>query len=360
MKLRVACFLLGVLFLPVISFGQEQRTGMPADRNSIDWFEHDANNQYKTLLLKHLQFTGPYPGYYQATVLDTNGTAFTTRNVPNWAQQGSTAAKLNDALVAQIKHLLAQLNVPSTPEVVEPQPNRLHSAFIFYNGQGFLRFNYNGANPPEVEAILEILHKEFKATSEAKTKEIKTHQKLMRDTYGDWQNRAGITTSGGGWMHGCKTTSALVVVSPGRRKTAAAGSPVPVSVYHALVFYPAGAMTGAGSGGRWSDDPVQSYVLTWTLPSSTGSFEENTSRQNFEILHHAIDATVTIGGNTYQLSRGNMFVVRIGADWVPTVTQLKEVFEDEAKPQDTLNRFKAVLKDDSSIQTLELYDHGRG
>lgn len=159
----------------------------------------------------------------------------------------------------------------------------------------------------------------------------------------------------GGQMHGFKGNRVLVVLTAGQRKTVATSSPVAVSVYHALVFYPGAAVTGAGSGGRWSDDPVQSYVVIWTLPNANGSFSENTSERKLEILHNAIEATVTIADKTYQLTGGNMFVVRIAADWLPAVTQLKEVFEDQATPQATLNRFKAVFKDDASIQKLELY-----
>lgn len=93
----------------------------------------------------------------------------------------------------------------------------------------------------------------------------------------------------------------------------------------------------------------------WTLPNANGSFTENTSQRKIEIRHNAIDATVTIAGKTYPLTGGNMFVVRIGADWLPTVTQLNELFVEQATPQATLNRFKAILKNDPSIQKLELY-----
>src|ERR1051325_8696243 len=104
MKVRVAsmCFL--VLFLPAVSLGQEQSV----ERNSIDWFYTAANCHPKTLLLKLLQFNAPYPGYYQETSVDANGTAFTARVVPNWAVQNSVDAKLDDALLAQIKQMLAQ------------------------------------------------------------------------------------------------------------------------------------------------------------------------------------------------------------------------------------------------------------
>ena len=346
--------LVAVLFCPVISAAQEQRT-IPAERKSIDWFYEDANSHPKTLVMKLLQFNAPYPGYYQQTSLDTNGNALTARYVPNWAVQNSSYTKLNGALVDQIRQMLAQLNVPSTPAVLDPQPGQLHSAFIFYDGHDFLRLNYNGPNPAQIDAILAILQKEFMASGRAQREEFTTHQKLMRETYGDWQTRAGITMNAGAQMNGCKGNGALVVLTAGQRRNVATSSPVAVSIYHALVLYPGAAITGSGSGGRWSDDPVQSYVLIWRPHNANGSFSANASEQKMEILHNAIDATVTIAGKTYQLTGGNMFVVRIGADWLPTVTQLNEVFEEQATSQTSLNRFKSIFKDDASIQKLELY-----
>lgn len=185
MKVRVASisFLVAVLFLPVISLGQEQRTNIPAEGKPIDWFYEDANYHSKTLLLKLLQFTAPYPGYYQETSLDTNGNAFTARIVPNWAVQASVNAKLNGAILAQIRQMLAPLNVPSTLAVLEPQHGQLHSAFIFYDGHDFLRLNYNGPIPAQIDAILAILHKEFMAAARARPEEFAAHQKLMRETY---------------------------------------------------------------------------------------------------------------------------------------------------------------------------------
>ncbi len=356
MKVRVAsiAFLVAVLFLPAIALGQE-RTDIPTERKPIDWFYIDANLRPKTLLLKLLQFTAPYPGYYQHTALNTNGRAFSTRIVPNWADQGSNRAELTDALLAQIKQLLAEIKVPSTPAVLEPLRGHRHSVFVFHNGRNFVHLNYNGPNPPQIAAILAILQKAFMATAQAKREEIAAHQKRIRETYGDWEKRPGITLNAGSAMHLCKGNRAVVVWTAGMRKTVATSAPVVVSAYHALVFYPGGSLTSTGSGGRWSDDPVQSYVAIWTLRNPDGTFSAESPQRKLEILHNAVDATVTIAGKTYQLTGGNMFVVRMGADWLPTVTQLNEVFAEQATPHATLDRFKAILQDDAAIQKLELY-----
>jgi hypothetical protein len=354
MKVRVGSMFLVIAFcfFPVATSGQQQ---IAPERKPIDWFYEDANYHSKTLLLKVLQFTAPYSGYYQETSLDTNGNAFTGRMVPNWAVQNSANAKLDGALLAQIRQMLAQLSVPSTPAFLEPQQGQLHSAFIFYDGHDFLRLNYNGSIPAQIGVILAIIHKEFMAAAQARDEEFAAHHKLMQETYGDWQNRSGITINAGDQMHSCKGNGALLVLTAGLRKTDGTTSPVAVSVYHALVFYPGAAVTGAGSGGRWSDDPVQSNVVIWTLPNANDSFAEKKSERKLEILHNAIEATITIAGKTYQLNGGNMFMIRIGTDWAPTVTQLNERFEEQTTPQATLDRFKAIFRDDASIQKLELH-----
>jgi hypothetical protein len=356
MKVRVASifFLVAVLFLPAIALGQE-RNDIPTERKSIDWFYIDASHRPKTLLLKLLQFTAPYPGYYQHTALNTNGRAFSTRIVPNWADQGGNRAELTDASLAQTKQLLTEIRVPVTPAVLEPLRGHLHSVFIFYDGHDFVHLTYNGPNPPQIDAILAIIHKEFMAAAQVRSEEIAAHQKRIRETYGDWENRPGITLNAGGLMSGCKENRAIVVTTVGQRKTLATSSPVTVSVYHALVFHPGGALSGSGSGGRWSDDPVQSYVLIWRLPNADGTYSATSPLPKIEILHNAVDATVSIAGKTYQLTAGNMFVIRMGADWLPTVTQLNEVFAEQATPHASLNRFKAILKDDAAIQKLELH-----
>jgi hypothetical protein len=345
--LRSICLAIVLAIAPVLSFGQ--------DANSIDWFNYDANYHSKTLLLKLLQFTAPYPLHYEETSLDTAGNAFTGRIVPNWAVEASVNAKLDSAQMAQVKQMLAQLSLPSTPAALEPQQGQLHSVFIFYDGADFVRLNYNGPVPAEIDAILAILHKQFVAAEKARSDEFLAHEKLIKETYGDWLNRSGITINAGGQMHGCRGNRALMVLTAGQRKTDATALPTVVSVYHALVFYPGGAVMGAGSGGRWSDDPVQSYVVIWKFPNANGSWAENTTERKLEILHNAIDATVTVGTKTYRLDAGNMFIIRIGADWLPSVTQLHEKFEEQATPQTSLNCFKTLFKDDASIQGLELY-----
>lgn len=352
--MRSACLVVILFWLPAVPFAQERQTNVTPERRPIDWYYEDANYHSEKLLLKLLQFTAPYPGYYEKTSLDIDGNAFTGRIVPNWAIQGSVNAKLDDALLGQIRQMLGHVSVASGSNDLQLQ-GQMHSTFVFFDGHQFGRFDYNGTNPSQIDGILQILHKQFRATVQRQIQDFAAHERFIKETYGDWQNRPGITVNAGGQMHGCNGNRALVVLTSGLRKPELTNSSAAVSVYHALVFYPGGAVSGAGSGGRWGDDPLQSYVVIWRLPNANGSFSENTSERRLEILHNAIDGTIGVGGKTYHLNGGNMFIIRLGDDWVPTVTQLADRLEDQATPQVSLDRFKAILKQDASIQALELY-----
>ena len=348
MKIRVAAMVFALAVFSPVALSQ-------SERKPIDWFHYYASHHHEKLLLKVLQFTAPYPGYYYETSLDTNGNAFNARIVPNWAEQASRYAKLDTDRLNQIRQMLTQLNLPSTPAILEPQQARLHTAFIFSDGRAFARFNHNGPLPAEIEAILEIIEKELVAATQVRLKEFAAHRKSMETTYGDWQSRNDITIAAGGQMHGCKGNRALLISMAGQRRTAATAALSPVSVYHALVIHPLAPVAGSGSGGRWSDDPVSSHVVIWTLPNANGSFSENTSQQKLEILHNAIEATVSIVGKTYELKHGNMFIIRIGSDWLPTVTQFNERIEQQITQPAALDRFKATSRNDSFMQKLELY-----
>jgi hypothetical protein len=354
MNIRVALmgFVLAACLAPV-AFSQDEKP--QPQRNSIDWFHHSANSHAKKLLFKVLQFTAPYPGYYLETSLDTNGNVFSARIVPDWAVQGSRHAKLDSNRLNQVRQILAQLNLSATPADLKPQQAQLHTALVFYDGHTFSRFNYNGALPAEIEAILALIENELAVATEAQSEEVAAQRKLLKATYGDWQNRNDITIAAGAQMHGCKGNRAALISMAGQRKTPAQAALTPVSVYNALVIYPLAAVTSSGNGGRLSDDPVSSYVMLWTPANASGSFSENTSQQKLEILHNAIDASISIAGKTYELKRGNMFIIRIGDDWVPTVTQLNEISEEQVTQQVTLDRFKSALRNDSFMQKLELY-----
>src|SRR5689334_3576366 len=175
MKLRGPSLVLALL-LPMISVGQEQTTNRLLQRKGIDWFYADADSRPKNLLLKLLQFQAPYPGYYQQAVIASDGFAFTARNVPDCAVQNSAHAKLNPAVMAPVKQVLGQLSVPATAPAPKPQTGQLHSAFVFYDGHDYLRLNYHGPNPVQIDAIVAILREAFTTAERTREEETAAHQ----------------------------------------------------------------------------------------------------------------------------------------------------------------------------------------
>jgi len=350
------CFAL-VLSIGPIALGQGEKANLAPERQPIDWFYEAANYHSKTLLLKFLQFTAPYPGHYNLTSVDSNGHVFTGRIVANLfgAVQASENATLDAAQLNQVRLMLTKLHLPSAETRVEPQPGQPHTAFVFYDGIAYRRLNFNGEIPTQIDAILKIIQQELSAAEKLKEEQVIAHHRLMEETYGDWKNRDGVALPVNSRMRGFEGNRGLLIGLLGRRKTIPTAQATAVSIYHALVFYPGGAVTGGGSGTNWSDDPVSIQGVTWTLPNEAGSFSENASQRELEIKHNAIDETVTIRGETYYLSRGNIFIIRMRKDWTPDVTQLNDRLDQDASEQSVLVRFKSIMRSDVSIQGLELY-----
>jgi hypothetical protein len=356
MRASVASICIGLaLSFSSGALAQGEKAAAPAERKSIDRFNHDANYYSTGLILKCLQFTAPYPGYYQLTSLGIDGRAFTGRIVPDWAVQASESAKLDAPILDQIRGMLAHLYLPSEANEIEPQPGKLHGVFVFDDGNAYRRLTFDSEIPPALDAILKIIQKELTEAATAQAKEFTAHQNLLRETYGDWRNRDGVTIPNNNRMHGCKDGVALLLGLLGQRKPSSTAQPAAVSVYHVLVFYPGGGVTGGGSGGTtWSDDPVSRQGVTWTMPNPEGSYDKKYQHE-LNIEHNAIDETIKIRGETYYLTRGNLFVIRMSEEWTPAVIQLNDRFDQVASEQIVLDRFKSIMTNDTSIQRLELF-----
>jgi hypothetical protein len=356
--MRLSITSIGLAFaicLSSLAVSQTRKAGTLPERNSMEWFNEAANFESKTLLFKVLQFTAPYPGYYEETSLDITGNAFSARIVPDWATQGIQSATLQSVRLNQVREMLLQLYLPATSTQLEPQAGQLHSAFVFYDGSSYRHLRFNGDVPAQLQAILEIVQKELIAAAKVRAEEFMAHSKLMEETYGDWKNRDGITVPNSSRMRGFQNSRGLLIGLLGQRKATSPAEPLVVSIYHAIVLYPAGGVTGGAGGRNWSDDPVSRNGVSWTLPNSAGSSSDNTSRRELEIEHNAIDETVRIDGKTYYLSQGNLFIIRMGEDWKPAVTQLNERLSESASEQDVLDRFKSITRGNDGLQESRLY-----
>lgn len=345
---------LGLAFaisFPSVALSQHKKTSDLPERNSIEWFNQAANSKSELVLFKLLQFTAPYPGYYQETSLNMIGGAFSARIVPDWATQAVHSANLESVALKQIRELLSQLSLTNTPTQPEPQAGVMHSALLFYDGSAYQQFRFNGEVPAQVQAVMEIIRHELRDADEVRAEELAARLKLMEQMYGDWKNRNGMKVPTSSRMRGFQNTRALLLGLLGQRKATPDAKPEAVSIYHAIILYPAGTVTGGAGGRNWSDDPVSRNGVTWTLTSSASS----SSQREFEIEHNAINETVRIGDHAYYLSQGNLFIIRISEDWHSTVIQLNETLTTDTSEQGVLERFKSITKGDVSLQELQLY-----
>ena len=315
---------------------QKQESKITLNGNLIERFYQAADHHSDTLLLRTLQFTAPYPGFYQALSLDSNGRAFTARIVPDWAIQASKTANLESDRQEQIRQMLVHLTIATGPSLPEPQPGELRTALVFYNGKTYERHDFNGSLPVQVQEILDIVRMELERAARVQYEEFLRHHELMEETYGDWQNKPGVVPVTGSRTHGLKATPGLLLTLSGKRNAIPPAAPTPVSIYHALVFYPDAAVTGSGGGGTWSDDPLSSEVVIWTVPKGSGSDAAGTGERVLEIKYQAIDGTVTVAGATYQLALGNMFVIRMTEDWTPIVRQIEARRDEQTTEEKAL------------------------
>jgi hypothetical protein len=351
----VALFLTLLLF-PSNSLAQEQqrKDALEREGNSIEWFKEEAANNREPLLVKALQFTAPYQGFYQRLSLDNEGNAFTAQIVPNWAIQGSVGARLDETSLARIKQALGQLSITQAATSASPQPGQLYTAFVFYDGKGYVRCDFSGPLPQQVQELLDLLEAELTKAAKIQHEEFLKHQQLMEQLYGDWRNRSGVSVITGDRMSALRNAQALLLTIMGSKKPVTPMDAKDVSIYHALIFYPEGALTGSGGGGSWSDDPLSTQAVIWDVRKGNGKGNEKPDKKRLEIKYQAIEGSISIDGKTYRLADGNLFVIRINGNWTPLVTQIQDRLDERATERKVLERFKTDLPDDESVERLEL------
>src|SRR5215471_5422170 len=138
-----ASLCLACLLFPAGSRSEQQESAVTLRKNTIERFYEAADHRSDTMQLKALQFTAPYPGYYQELSLDNNGGAFTARIVPDWAVQNSQTAKLESDRQEQVRQMLAHLTIAPGPSPPEPQPGELRTALVFHNGKTYEHHDFN-------------------------------------------------------------------------------------------------------------------------------------------------------------------------------------------------------------------------
>jgi hypothetical protein len=122
------------------------------------------------------------------------------------------------------------------------------------------------------------------------------------------------------------------------------------SAYHALVIFPI-VMPEAYDGVSGGDGFTHTDIRKWRLPKGERPSADVTEEKALAIVYDAVWQTITVDSRTYQLAKGNLFVIRYDQNWQPAVTQLNATLNN-AGMEEEVNAFKSVLKDDKIVQQL--------
>ena len=126
-----------------------------------------------------------------------------------------------------------------------------------------------------------------------------------------------------------------------------------VSIYHVLIFHPKVSLIGTRSL-LSNKGPLSTEGLFWTVQKNPPDDYANGEEHSLEIRYHSLDNNVMVGKETFNLSSGNLFVIRLDERWAPTVSQVSGHLTERTTPDKVLKFFKSILRHDEIIQRLEL------
>lgn len=326
---------------------QEQKDDLSKYFESIEQFNRVADHRSETLIFKLLQFNAPYRGGYYETSLSNNGKIYAARVTP-FAIQNSRRANLSKSQINEIKRKLSNFFSQNITQSAQPQDEQLYSALVFNDNQKFSRYNFIGQIPNELQEIIDFLKVEFEKSEKQEYEAFLEQGKLLKEKYGDWQEKTELlhTSRGFGKL---ENNNAVLLYLSGLRQPIKDNRPPEIPIYYSLVFYPEGRIIGGAVGRRGrSDNPISSSGIKWALPKKGD--ESNETEKEFLITYDAINGTITIKKSIYQLTRGNLFVIKMDDDWRPKVSQLDVYLDKPTDKQTVMERFRKELGD----ETLQL------
>jgi hypothetical protein len=162
-ELMKRCLLLFAALLISVQacFAQEQRkTGNILDEMTLKEFNDAANARQEDLLLKALWYIAPYDRVYHVVVLTQDGMAYTAREVPH-AHQASKWGRLSAEQLEEVRRMLANPNLKPGSDPLKFHKGKAHTAFVFFNGDAYARYDYVGSLPSEVQGVLDFVRSEI-------------------------------------------------------------------------------------------------------------------------------------------------------------------------------------------------------
>ena len=160
----------------------------------------------------------------------------------------------------------------------------------------------------------------------------------------DWQFTPGILVPYGSGGHAFKPVGQLLYVEAARR-ISPAKLEEGFSIYHALIFSPE-ANCGSSSTGQ---GPISIQRPFWKC-KDIGRSEDFIP---LTISYDAVHRTLTINSQSFDVSRGNLFVIRVDDNWNVTANQLPVILSRSMEPKNVLHAFKLALPHDRPVQSLK-------
>lgn len=311
------------LFLSANSSAQETVEPNFARLDSlVERFNRAADYKDEKIVFKLLQFNAPYNGAYQFTFLNKDGKA-STSTVTAFSTRNGRRASLSQSQTEEIKKKLSDFvssrqDYPDSPMV----DGQLYSTLVFNDGQKFVRYNFNGQVPYELQQLIDFLDEEFNKAEKIRYEEYLEEERILKEKYGDWLNKPGIVRPGTSGGIGLQNENTALLSQRGFRQPVSDDKKTEIPIYYALVFYPADGRMIGGAGSSRSSDPISRNGIGWAI--SKGYERE----KEFIIQYDAINFSVKIEDMDYRLKKGNLFIVRFDSDWKPKISQLK-IFLDQ-------------------------------
>ena len=128
------------------------------------WFNIAGGHLDDEQIFKAQWYDAPYPGHYRVLQLNSDGSAGTCREVPNWASQNSKFGKLSAQQLADIRRRIAALELKPTPPAT-PEPGQRHMAIAFRKKAEVIRHDFIGPASADVQAIIDRVSREIHAQS---------------------------------------------------------------------------------------------------------------------------------------------------------------------------------------------------
>lgn len=162
--MRYYLLLATLMFSSLFALAQgQQKQGSFIDEPALKEFNASANTHHDNLLLQALWYEAPYPGYYQYLRLDKDGNALTCQVVPDWAMQALSSGKLSAEQLERVKSMLSNSSLKPDAPPLKIEKGERHTAFVFLNGDDYVRYDYVGSPPPEAQEVLSFVKAEVVA-----------------------------------------------------------------------------------------------------------------------------------------------------------------------------------------------------